>query len=631
MASATKTLQNRVDEKKDAIIVLNFRGQYVHRISKRIRELGVYSEIVPHDITPEELEKIGEKLNVKGIVLSGGPDSVYEKDAPTMDPQILDMGIPVLGLCYGHQLIAKMLGGKVEPSDNREFGQTEINVKTPEGVLSNLPDSFRAIMSHGDKVTHLSDSFRILASTKDTLIAAFRKIDSEVYGLQWHPEVVDTQFGKETIHNFIYDICKCSSNWSVEHQIEGYVNEIKAKVGNDKCLIALSGGVDSSVATALIAKAVGNNLKVVYVDTGLMRKNETEEIKETFEKLHVDMHIVYAGERFFNALEGVTDPENKRKIVGALFARIFEEEAREINAEWLCQGTIYPDIVESGDKKKSAVIKTHHNVGGLPPDIKFKGVVEPLRDLYKYEVRQMARALGLPAAISERQPFPGPGLSIRVIGEVTADRVAVLQDADYFVRKTIDNANANERLGQYFAVLGEIKGSAATLSQRNEEIQKLATSITREEIKNAGIVINPNFYSAIITGIKSTGVKGDGRAYGDTIMITEEIRISGDKYRLPWEVLENISRRLTGEIREVNRVVIDITDSPYYANAMNGKYMVAIRAIESEDFMTGQFSKLPWNVLEKAAARVTGMNSGSRIDRIVYDITGKPPATVEWE
>jgi len=511
----------------DTVLVLDFGGQYCHLIGRRIREQGVYSEILPHDTKAEELKLLNEKLNVKGLILSGGPASVFDASAPKLDVKILDLGLPILGLCYGHQLIAHIAGGRVEPAKKREYGATYVTIDRPVGVLKNLNKRERVWMSHGDTVFSVPEEYEVLAHTENSPVAAFRHREKQIYGLQWHPEVAHTEKGSLMLYNFLFEVCRCEANWKMEDVLKQMVKEVKEEVGDGKAIIALSGGIDSSVATAVAAKALRDRLTAVFVDHGFMRENEPEFVKNVFQRFKVNLVVVNARERFFKRLEGVTDPEAKRKIIGEEFIRVFEEEAKRIGAEYLIQGTIYPDRIESGFRKFSDKIKTHHNVAGLPTRIKFKKIVEPLRDLYKDEVRKIAKVLGLPDDIVFRQPFPGPGLAVRIIGEITEEKVEIVRKADKIVREEIEKSGLKKRLWQYFAVL---------------------------------------------TDTKATGVKGDARAYG---------------------------------------------------------YVVAIRAVESRDAMTASFAKIPYKLLERISTRIT--NEIPQVVRVVYDITHKPPATIEWE
>jgi GMP synthase (glutamine-hydrolysing) len=513
--------------KYDTILVLDFGGQYCHLIGRRIRENGVYSEIVPHDITPDEIRTLNQKFNVKGLILSGGPSSVYESNAPRLDPRILEANLPILGLCYGHQLIAQIAKGKVEPAACKEYGIAHVAIDKPVGVLEGLSGKEKVWMSHSDTVIAVPAEFEALAHTESCPVAAFRHKEKPIYGLQWHPEVIHTENGMRMLHNFIFEVCKCEANWQMEDIIEKMVQEIKAEVGEGKAIIGLSGGIDSSVATALAAQALKDRLTAVFVDHGFMREGEAEEVRNAFQKFKLNLVIANAQKRFMEKLKGVTDPEKKRKVIGEEFIRVFEEIAEKADAEYLIQGTIYPDRIESGFRKHSDKIKTHHNVAGLPAKIKFKKILEPLRDLYKDEVRKVAKMLGLPKEIVSRQPFPGPGLSVRIIGELTGEKVRIAKKADRIVRGEIEKSGLEENLWQYFAVL---------------------------------------------TDTKATGVKGDARAYG---------------------------------------------------------YVVAVRAAESREAMTASFAKIPYTVLEKISTRIT--NEIPEVTRVVYDVTHKPPATIEWE
>jgi GMP synthase (glutamine-hydrolysing) len=513
--------------KYDTILVLDFGGQYCHLIGRRIREHGVFSEIVPHDITKAEILALNEKFNIKGLILSGGPSSVYELNAPRINPEILGMNLPVLGLCYGHQLVAQIVKGKVSRAACREYGIAEVNIDKPVGVLVDLSSKETVWMSHGDTVLALPAEYEVLAHTESCPIAAYRSKLKPIYGLQWHPEVVHTKKGALMLRNFVFEVCKCEANWKMEDLIERMIKEIKADVGEATAIIGLSGGIDSSVATALAAEALGDKLTAVFVDHGLMRQGEPEAIRDTFKDFNINFVMANAQQRFMEKLKGVAEPEKKRKAIGEEFIRVFEEIAKKSGAEYLLQGTIYPDRIESGFRKNSDVIKSHHNVAGLPSKIAFKKIVEPLRDLYKDEVRKVAVMLNLPKELVNRQPFPGPGLAVRIIGELTEEKVNITKKADAIVREEIEKSCVAENLWQYFAVL---------------------------------------------TDTKATGVKGDSRAYG---------------------------------------------------------YVVAVRAAESREAMTANFAQIPYPVLEKISTRIT--NEIPEVTRVVYDITHKPPATIEWE
>ncbi len=512
--------------KKDLVLILDFGSQYSHLLMRRIREKNVYAKIVQPEIKPEEIAESGE-YSVKGIILTGGPSSIYTKGAPRCDKKILELGIPILGICYGHQLIAYYSGGKVKRAKRMEYGVTEAVVEKRVGILKNHGKIEKVWMSHGDTVLRLPTDFEILARTKNCPIAAFRHRRKHIYGVQWHPEVIHTLRGRRLLRNFVFDICRCRPTWTPESFVSRSVKEIRDEVGDGRCIIALSGGVDSSTAAVLAAKAIGKKLTAVFVDHGFMRKGEPEEIKKTFSKFNLNFICLDERKRFIGKLRGVTDPERKRRIIGEEFIRTFEKTAAKIKADYLIQGTIYPDRIESGIRAHSEKIKTHHNVGGLPLNIKFKKVVEPLRDLYKDEVRKVARILGVPRKIVERQPFPGPGLAIRIVGEVTEKKLEILKRADEIVRKELEGWSGGKKLWQYFAAL-------------------LST--------------------------KSTGVKGDSRAYG---------------------------------------------------------YTIVIRAVESTDGMTASYAKLPHALLERISTKLT--NEIPEVNRVVYDITHKPPATIEWE
>jgi GMP synthase (glutamine-hydrolysing) len=513
--------------KYDTILVLDFGGQYCHLIGRRIREHGVYSEIVPHDISPEEVEALNRKFNIKGLILSGGPSSVYENNAPKLHPRILEVNLPILGLCYGHQLLAQITSGKVEPASCKEYGIAQVAIDKPVGILEGLSEKEQVWMSHGDTVMAPPPEFEALAHTDNCPVAAFRHKTKPIYGLQWHPEVIHTEKGMQMLQNFIFQVCKCQANWQMEDLIGKMIKELQTETADDGAIIGLSGGIDSSVATAIAAKALGEKLTAVYVDHGFMREGETEAIRKTFQKYPIKFIVADAQKRFMEKLRGIVEPETKRKIMGEEFIRVFEEIANESGAKYLIQGTIYPDRIESGFRKNSDKIKSHHNVAGLPEKIKFKKILEPLRDLYKDEVRKVARMLDLPKEIVNRQPFPGPGLAVRIIGQLTEEKVAIAKKSDKIVREEIEQSGAGESLWQYFSV---------------------------------------------VTDTKATGVKGDARAYG---------------------------------------------------------YVVAVRAMESREAMTASFAKLPYQVLEKISTRIT--NEIPQVTRVVYDVTHKPPATIEWE
>ncbi len=511
-------------ENKETIIILDFYGQYNQLIARRVRECNVYSVVLPYD-TP--IEKI-KKYNPVGIIFTGGPASVYEENSPMCDIEIFNLNIPILGICYGMQLISKLLGGNVKKGIKREYGEIEVHLNTASTLFSNLPENNVCLMSHTDLVDILPDGFNVIATTDNCPVAAIENTEKRIYGIQFHTEVNNTANGIEIIKNFLYNICKCSGDWKMSSFVEESVISLKEKIGDGKALCALSGGVDSSVAAVLLNKAIGKNLTCIFVDHGLLRKNEADEVEEIFKKqFDINLIRVNAEDRFLNKLAGITEPEQKRKIIGEEFIRVFEEEAKKIGkVDFLVQGTIYPDVIESGTGK-AAVIKSHHNVGGLPDYVDFKEIVEPLRNLFKDEVRKTGLELGIPDKLVYRQPFPGPGLAIRVIGDITKEKLDILREADYIFREEIANAGLDKELNQYFAVL---------------------------------------------TNLKSVGVMGDYRTYD---------------------------------------------------------YTLALRSVTTTDFMTATWSKIPYEVLEKVSSRI--VNEVRHVNRVVYDITSKPPATIEWE
>ena len=511
-------------ESKELILILDFGGQYNQLIARRVRECNVYSEVVPYDIS---IEKIKEK-NPKGIIFTGGPSSVYGEDAPKCAKEIFEMGIPILGICYGMQIMTYTLGGNVTKANVREYGITDVDINNKSLLFEGFEKTNKFLMSHTDFVEQVPEGFTNIGVTDSCPNAAMENTDKNLYGIQFHPEVNNSENGTKVIHNFLFKICKCSGDWIISSFVEDSIKSLKEKIGDKKALCALSGGVDSSVAAILLSKAIGKNLTCIFVDHGLLRKNEGDEVEQIFKnQFDVNLIRVNAKEQFLSKLSGVTDPEKKRKIIGEEFIRVFEEEAKKIGkVDYLVQGTIYPDVIESG-LGKSSVIKSHHNVGGLPEHVDFKEIVEPLRDLFKDEVRKTGLELGIPEELVFRQPFPGPGLAIRIIGDITDEKLDILKDAD---------------------------------------------SIFREEVANAGLHKSINQYFAVLTNLKSVGVMGDERTYS---------------------------------------------------------YTIALRAVETTDFMTGIWSRIPYEVLEKVSSRI--VNEVKNVNRVVYDITSKPPATIEWE
>ncbi len=509
-------------QKHDLVVVLDFGAQYSLLIARRVRECNIYCEVLPHDTSVDKLKK----LNVKGIILSGGPASVYEQDAPKIDPKLLESGIPILGICYGLQLIAKDLGGEVKQEKKREYGKAELIIDDETNLFAGLPNKLQSWMSHGDTVINLPPGFKQLAHTDNTKFAAIGNADKKLFGVQFHPEVVHTPKGTEIIKNFVYIVCGCKPTWTTANFIEEQVKLIREKVGTDKVLLALSGGVDSTTVAALINKAIGDKLVCMFIDQGFMRKNEAKKINDLFtERFKVNFIHINAAEKFFSQLKDVIDPEEKRKIIGENFIRTFEKEAKTLGEiPYLAQGTLYPDVIESAvpgttTGKVAKKIKTHHNVGGLPEKMGFE-LIEPLRLLFKDEVRALGKELGVPEDIISRQPFPGPGLAIRIIGEVTVERVKILQEVDDVVVSEIKGAGFYKKLWQSFAVL---------------------------------------------LPIRTVGVMGDKRTYLNTVAIravTSTDAMTADWARLPYDLLEKISNRIVNEVPEVNRVVYDISSKP---------------------------------------------------------------------
>ncbi|MFV5783135.1 glutamine-hydrolyzing GMP synthase [Pediococcus acidilactici] len=508
----------------DKIIVLDFGSQYNQLITRRIREFGVYSELLSHKITAEEIKQI----NPKGIIFSGGPNSVYDDDAFRVDPEIYQLGIPILGICYGMQLMAYNLGGRVESADNREYGHADINVTDDQAALfKGLPATQTVWMSHGDLVREVPAGFETVATSANCPIASMADDERKFYGVQFHAEVRNTQYGNDILRHFAFDVCQAQANWSMNDFIDMQVEKIREEVGDRKVLLGLSGGVDSSVVGVLLNKAIGDQLVCIFVDHGLLRKGEAKQVMDSLEgKFGLNIIKVDAQDRFLSKLAGVTDPEQKRKIIGNEFIEVFNDEAQKLKGiDFLAQGTLYTDVIESGTDT-AQTIKSHHNVGGLPEDMHFE-LIEPLRTLFKDEARDLGEKLGMPEDLVWRQPFPGPGLGIRVLGEITEDKLQIVRDSDLILREEIKNAGLDRDIWQYFTVL---------------------------------------------PGIRSVGVMGDGRTYD---------------------------------------------------------YTVGIRAVNSIDGMTADFARIPWDVLQKISVRI--VNEVDHVNRVVYDITSKPPATVEWE
>ena len=543
-------------EEKELVVVIDFGGQYNQLVARRVRECNVYCEIYSYKTG---LEKI-KAMNPKGIILTGGPSSCYEEGAATCSDELFKLGIPVLGLCYGAQLMHHVLGGKVERAAAREYGKTEIKVDRSSRLFANVTEQTTCWMSHFDYISRMAPEFRAVAVTANCPVAAAECEKKKLYSIQFHPEVLHTPEGSKMIYNFVREICGCKGDWRMDSFVEESIRAIREKVGGGKVLLALSGGVDSSVAAGLLSRAIGKQLTCVFVDHGLLRKNEGDEVEAVFGEggsFELNFIRVNAQERYYAKLKGVTEPERKRKIIGEEFIRVFEEEAKKIGVvDFLAQGTIYPDVVESGLGGESAVIKSHHNVGGLPDFVDFKEIIEPLRNLFKDEVRKAGLELGIPEKLVFRQPFPGPGLGIRIIGEVTAEKVRIVQDADAIYREEIAKAAEEWKKAR--------NGNGTADDPVDPKQHKEADRINPPWM--------PDQYFAALTNMRSVGVMGDGRSYD---------------------------------------------------------YAVALRSVQTSDFMTADWSRLPYELLDRVSVRI--VNEVKGVNRVLYDITSKPPATVEYE
>lgn len=537
LGESQQKLGGKTSMDKEKVIVIDFGGQYNQLVARRVRECNVYCEIYSYRTDIETIKA----MNPKGIILTGGPNSCYEADSPTYSKELFELGIPVLGLCYGAQLMMHVLGGKVEKAPVREYGKTEVMVDKNSPLFQNVEEKTICWMSHFDYISKTAPGFEIVAHTADCPVAAAENREKNLYAIQFHPEVLHTKEGTKMLHNFVRGVCGCAGTWRMDSFVENTIKEIREKVGNGRVLLALSGGVDSSVAAGLLSRAIGKQLTCVFVDHGLLRKDEGDEVENVFGpngQFDLNFIRVNVQERYYNKLAGVTEPEAKRKIIGEEFIRVFEEEAKKIGAvDFLAQGTIYPDVVESGLGGESAVIKSHHNVGGLPEYVDFKEIIEPLRNLFKDEVRKAGLELGIPEHLVFRQPFPGPGLGIRIIGEVNAEKVRIVQDADAIYR---------------------------------EEVDKAVAAYKKENGKAPSWM--PNQYFAALTNMRSVGVMGDERTYD---------------------------------------------------------YAVALRAVNTVDFMTAESAEIPFAVLQTVMSRI--INEVRGVNRVFYDLTSKPPGTIEFE